>query len=131
MNNTEESKDIYEIARLIFSKNPKGSNSIQLIFEKDDLENCYQELLVLFTEGMKILYGDTNGRVNLQNLSESQMNRVQEYFKSFGIELLYTIEEYNSLKMYGEKEIKTELNDYIFRLKCENQVYSISFTFSN
>ena len=131
MNNTEESKDIYEIAKYIFSKNPQGSNSIQLIFEKDDLEHCYQELLILFTEGMKILYGDKNGRVNLQNLSESQMNRVQEYFKSFGIELLYTIEEYNSLKMYGEKEIKTELKDYIFRLKCENQVYSISFTFSN
>ena len=130
MNNTEESKDIYEIAKYIFSKNPQGSNSIQLIFEKDDLEHCYQELLILFTEGMKILYGDTNGRVNLQNLSESQMNRVQEYFKSFGIELLYTIEEYNSLKMYGEKEIKTELKDYIFRLKCENQVYSISFTFN-
>ena len=130
MNNTEEAKDIYEIAEQIFNQNPQGTNSIQLIFEKDDLEHCYQELLILFTEGMKILYGDTNGRVNLQNLSESQMNNVQEYFKSFGISLLYTIEEYNSLKIYGEKDNKTELKDYIFRLKCENQVYSISFTFN-
>ena len=130
MNNTEESKDIYEIAKFIFSKNPQGSNSIQLIFEKDDLEHCYQELLILFTEGMKLLYGDTNGRVNLENLNESQMSNVQEYFKSFGITLLYTIEEYNSLKIYGEKDPKTELKDYIFRIKCSNKVYSISFTFN-
>ena len=59
------------------------------------------------------------------------MNRVQEYFKSFGISLLYTIEEYNSQKIYGEKANKTELKDHIFRIKCDNLVYSISFTFSN
>ena len=129
MNNTEEAQDIYEIAQKIFNKNPQGHNSIQLIFEKDDLKHCYQELLILFTEGMKILYGDSNGKVNLQNLSKSQMNHVQEYFKSFGISLLYTIEEYDSQKIYGEKENKTELIDYIFRLKCDNLVYSISFSF--
>ena len=129
MNIIEESKDIYQIANYIFNKNPEGENAIQLIFERDDLEHCYQELLILFTEGMKILYGDANGKVNLQDLSESQMKKVQEYFRSFSIELLYTTEIYNSMKIYGEKKNKTELKDYIFRLKCGENIYSISFNF--
>ena len=66
------------------------------LFEKDDLKHCHQEL-ILFTEGMKILRYDSFGKVNLQNLSESRMNLIQEYFKSFGISLLYTIEEYNKI----------------------------------
>ena len=86
--------DSLEIIRTIISEPPKPANSIQLEFS--DIENnitskeLFELLLMMFTEAMKVLYGE-NGRVELSKISRNNFNRINEYFNSFGFTINYEI----------------------------------------
>lgn len=132
--------DTKEISREIFNFKPKKSNSIQFEFpEGTTLIECFQSLLEIFTEGMKILYGDSNGKVNLNQLSEQDFNYLNQYFHSFGYECLYKIYDYdiaikdnidfNAMKFTNKKITPyTRLEELFFPLRIDNTVYVIYFT---
>ena len=124
--------DILEITRTIFSKPPKDPNSIQLDFSnmEHDLSSkeLFETLLMMFTEGMKMLYGDSNGKVNLGNVTYNNFNKINEYFHSFGFNVDYNIRPLNTIEQpdYSEKK---ELKDHYMRLRSNNMMYIISFDF--
>lgn len=123
--------DSLEIIRTIISKPPKPANSIQLEFS--DIENnitskeLFELLLMMFTEAMKVLYGE-NGRVELSKISRNNFNRINEYFNSFGFTINYEILPENDTTKIDYVE-KKELKDYYMRLKSNNLLYIISFDF--
>jgi len=122
--------DVIEITHAIFSKPPSESNSIHLDFSdfKLDPEALFKELLTMFTEGMKILYGDTNGRVNLTKLTEDDFFRVNQYFNSFGYKVSYSIKPIGYFEPAFINE-KKELKDHFLRLRTDNCIYIVSFDF--
>ena len=123
--------DSLEIIRTIISEPPKPANSIQLEFS--DIENnitskeLFELLLMMFTEAMKVLYGE-NGRVELSKISRNNFNRINEYFNSFGFTINYEILPENDTTKIDYVE-KKELKDYYMRLKSNNLLYIISFDF--
>jgi len=123
--------DSLEIIRTIISEPPKAANSIQLEFS--DIENnitskeLFELLLMMFTESMKVLYGE-NGRVELSKISRNNFNRINEYFNSFGFTINYEILPENDTTKIDYVE-KKELKDYYMRLKSNNLLYIISFDF--
>ena len=123
--------DSLEIIRTIISEPPKPANSIQLEFS--DIENnitskeLFELLLMMFTEAMKVLYGE-NGRVELSKISRNNFNRINEYFNSFGFTINYEILPENDTTKIDYVE-KKKLKDYYMRLKSNNLLYIISFDF--
>ncbi len=120
--------DIIEITQTIFKQPPKLSNSIQLDFSdyESDVKALFEQLLMMFTEGMKILYANSKGQVNLTNLTHNNFDKVNEYFHSFGINITYNT--YNPNDVPPIDIIKNKvLKDYYLRLRCGDKIYVISF----
>jgi len=126
--------DIYQIANQIFSKPPKEAKSIQFMFDTtpNDMKTCFQSLLTFFTEGMKKLYGDQNGKVNLAYITDSQFDTVKEYFASIGIRIhikTYSLEQLQTMPPSRMPEYSQQLTDYVFNLTTpEGTGYSIQFS---
>ncbi len=128
-----------KIARTVFHKEPKAPGSISLaISEEMSIKEVFEMLLMIFTEGMKILFGDSQGKVDLNNLKEKDFILVQEYFKSFGFLCNYKVylpsqatnmdfasRKYSNITITNT----TPLTDLRLPLKCGPRVYEISFAF--
>ena len=83
--------DITELAKNVFNNPPGGDNSINVEFECiEKTKDLFEIFIELFTEGMKILYGD-NGIVDLKRLNSNEFKIVQQYFKSMRINLFFHI----------------------------------------
>ena len=59
------SLDLYDFSKNLFYNEPQEIKSIQIDFGFPSSEEEFKELILIYTEGMKILYGDICGRVNL------------------------------------------------------------------
>ena len=121
----------------IFNNSPKPQKSINLEFQKDNLKDLFEDLLDIFTQGMKIKYGENN-KVNLSKLNENNIKEFNKYFNSFSINLNIIIEPYNflnsnkyELMRYNKINItnKTKLNELKLPFLSNNIVYIISFNF--
>ena len=102
------------------------------------IKEIFEMLLMIFTEGMKILFGDDSGKVDLNNLKEKDFILVQEYFRSFGFNCNYKVylpsqcanidfasRKYTNITITD----KTPLTDLRLPLKCGPRIYEISFSF--
>jgi hypothetical protein len=121
--------DILEITRTIVSEPPKEPNAIQLDFSECNMtsKELFETLLMMFTEAMKILYGDSNGKVNLENITEYEFSQIQEYFLSIGFIVNLNIHSINESEEPDYNFDKKKLKDHHLRLKCNNMIYIISF----
>lgn len=121
----------------LFNNSPKPQKSINLEFQKDNLKDLFEDLLDIFTQGMKIKYGENN-KVDLSKLNENNIKEFNKYFNSFSINLNIIIEPYNflnsnkyELNRYNKINItnKTKLNELKLPFLSNNIVYIISFNF--
>lgn len=85
-----------EMIAEVFTSSPKGVNTIQLQTDGLELKELFAMMLEIFTKGMKILFGDSEGKVNLETITEEQFMEVKQRFRSFGIEIFYDIKPYLS-----------------------------------
>ena len=70
------------LLRLIYYINHKSIEHLQ------NIKELFQQLIVIFTIGMKIFHGDSTGNVDLSKVTENQFKRIIIYFASFGIKLI-------------------------------------------
>lgn len=132
-----EELDLEVIGEKIFSENPKPKFSIQIQFENSDLQDIFESMLMLTTQGMKILYGDAEGKVNLCNLKDSDISKFNQYLNSFGMllniesEYINLGKDYEKIKYTNLKRTpQTQLTDFKFPMIQPNGiVYIISFDF--
>lgn len=137
----EEEIDIDDLLSNIL-KNPPSDDKIVFRFQNTvSVKDLFEILLQFFTDICKLYYGDDNGRVNLQILSNDDLNFVRKYFKMIGMN--FEVETFNNntidqLKrqfMYNNKYDKIEITrqtplDYLyFMLQCQNVLYKISFSY--
>jgi hypothetical protein len=127
------------IARNIFTKPVKPPGSVALTVDEDmTIKEIFEMLLMIFTEGMKILYAESDGTVNINARTEKDFIKVQEYFKSLGFICNYIIylpsqaavmdfetRKYNNITINE----KTKLKDLRLPLKCGPRIFEISFDF--
>ena len=101
MNNFDIELDdlIYEI----FTNEPKSINSINITFDNIELKELFERLLEIFTKGMKIRYGDEKGIVDLSKLNNEQLQIINKYFNSFGVNLNFSVNE-PTLENYAKFE---------------------------
>lgn len=110
---------IEDIAKYIFTLEPKNPNSIQLLSDEVDNEYIFEMLLNLLLEGLYILYGNT---FNISDLNENILMKLNTYFHSIGF----------SIQAFSDKKedcfchvIKTDFEKpFIFVLNFNNKTYN-------
>tara|TARA_B100002051_G_C16682899_1_gene610892 strand:- start:12 stop:458 length:447 start_codon:yes stop_codon:yes gene_type:complete len=132
-----------EFIKFIFSNKPKGKNTVKLELgpcEKDIKIglHIFQELLMIFTEGSKYLFGKED-KVDITKLCKEDIELLNEYFESFGFTLhidIFTIIEYiDNMKMPNyflhQELIKddTLLKDIYYETSFDGNIYRIYFDF--
>lgn len=111
----------------VFNEYPKPPNSIvlELDNENKDSEFIFQNCLEIFRLGMLIKYGENN-KVNLENITEKQFNIINDYFKSFGIQIIIEIDPENVSRYIINKQ---HLNQHSLFFHTGSKIYKISFDY--
>ena len=127
----------------VFKDKPKEKNSIKLELDPPNKNNninkhIFEQLLQIFTDGMKYLYSDNDNKVDIVSLEIDSILKMKEYFESFGVELIFNMYDqtnyvlkpyiYNNPELYNKSK---SVNDFYYEIPLEknNQllVYRISF----
>ena len=126
----------------VFSNKPQEKGVIKLECGLPDEgkpfnKHMYEQLLQIFVEGLKFLWGKEN-KVNLKDLTIENISLMKEYFLSFNIDLQFSmfLEKDYIFKpyIYGNPVLEkkyTKISDYFYQVLIEkdNQIwyYRISF----
>ena len=127
----------------VFKNSPKEKNSIKLELDPPNKNNninkhIFEQLLQIFTDGMKYLYSDNDNKIDIASLEIDSILKMKEYFESFGVELIFNMYDqtnyvlkpyiYNSPELYNKSK---SVNDFYYEIPLEKNnkmlVYRISF----
>ena len=129
--------------KFVFEGEPKEKKSIKLELDSPNPGNnfnkhVFEQLLQIFTDGMKYLYSDENDKLNIASLEIDSILKMKEYFESFGIELIFNMYDKNNYVMkpyiYNNPELynkSKKVSDFYYEIpiNLENElfIYRISF----
>ena len=137
--NNYEDLSIDQITEKVFSQPVKPPRSIQLFFDNVSLKHIFESLLTFTVNGMKYKFSRDGTTVNIENLTEENVEEIKGYVNSIGFNLIintYTQDEFNNNIFpwfvqfnnmpYDKNE--TDLTKYQFLITKINY-YVISFSF--
>ena len=141
--NTEyKSGDHDSFINFVFDGEPKSEKTIKLELDPPGENNLnkhiFEQLLQIFTDGMKYLYSNDDGKVDISQLEIESILKMKEYFLSFGVELIFNMYNqhdyvlkpyiYNSPELYNKSK---SVNEFYYEIPLEKDnnilVYRISF----
>lgn len=130
--------DLEQLIISIFSEPPGEPRSKTISFDTNNLKQLFESLLMIFTNGMKLLFGNQIGRVELQNLNEDDIGIVQRYFNSMGFNFYFDIYDdsndnrektqamkYTNITMTSD----VRLEHMFFPLLSQGKIYLINFDY--
>ena len=130
--------ELEELIYSIFTQPPSEPNSKPITFDTQNLKQLFESLLIIFTNGMKLLFGNSSGVVDLQNLSEENIMLVQQYFESMGFRFYFDIYDDSNENRDKTQQMKytniplsrqTRLKDLFFPLLSMGKIYLINFDY--
>lgn len=142
MNEEYKEGDHESFIRYLFSQDPKPKSSITLQSPPSDPTihpslHIFQELLMIFVDGLKFMHGDERGKVDINLLQKEDLGKMKRYFESFGyiidVDIFDTIFEYQFKhpNLFKNKELIRPhhiLHDFYYEIFGEeNRVFRISF----
>ena len=130
--------ELEELVISIFSEPPGEPRSKTIAFDTSDLKQLFESLLIIFTNGMKLLFGNSSGVVELEKMSEEDINLVQKYYQSIGFRFYFDVYEdtnenrdktqamkYTNLTLTSSSNLK----DLYFPLLSRERIYLINFDY--
>ena len=135
--------DADDFTIFLFSNPPKDKNSIKLELDpsKKDIHiglHIFQELLMIFTSGMKYLFSKEE-KLDITQLHKEDIELMDKYFQSMGFQAIvevFTIEDYlDNMKLpnyFLKKELikeNTPLNAFYYETSLDGKIYRITFDF--
>lgn len=135
-----------DFIKFLFKNNPHKKNSIKLELGIPDKNkniglHIFEQLLQIFVDGLRYLYGE-NGKVNIQDLTEDNIDLMKRYYLSIGyILLIETFDKTNyepKPNIFMEHDLikqDTPLQDFYYEISSETVdhkipiVYRVRFKF--
>ena len=106
--------DLNELIELVFKGNIKTPKSINILDSFENIQDIFECLLMILTNGMNILYGDVHNKVKLDTLSQSQFDNFNNRLKAIGISANFKLFHiYSVLKKSGSLIPNEIYEDYI------------------
>jgi|TARA_Y100000389_G_C17143859_1_gene356285 hypothetical protein len=130
--------ELEELVISIFSEPPGEPRSRTIAFDTSNLRQLFESLLIIFTNGMKLLFGDSRGVVELENLSEENIHLVQEYYESMGFRFYFDVYEDSNENRDKTQQMKytnltltssSSLKELYFPLLSRDRIYLINFDY--
>ena len=127
----------------LFSSEPRERNSVKLELDppKDGIKiglHIFQELLMVFTMGLKYLYSEKEV-LNISTINLEDIEKINKHFQSFGHTLnieKFTISDYlSNMKLpnyFKDKHLITDntlLKDIYYETFINDFIYRITFDF--
>jgi hypothetical protein len=139
-----KSGDHNSFIKYVFTEDPKPKKTIKLELEPPTSENnlnkhIFEQLLQIFTDGMKHLYGDENGKVDIASLELDSIIKMKGYFDSFGVELIFNMYNLNNFVykpyIYDKPELYNKsksVSEFYYQIPIERKekelfIYRIEF----
>lgn len=128
--------DITKLVEFVFVEN-RGNN--RMLIESSDFKDnrdLFFFCIELTMKGLSYLYGNDNGKVDIDDLSMEQIESVKSKLANAAIELLLDIEEIedsvNDTEIiydipYDDLEKKVNLEEYSLKLIKKNTKYTLRF----
>ena len=143
MNTDTEYKegDHQDFINYLFSDSPKSVGEVKLELPLNEHDKNlglheFEQLLMIFVDGLKYFYGEKD-KVDINNLTENDIKRVNSYFLSMNyevnVDIFPTMNEYifkhpNYFKDQQHITNSTELKDYYYEVYGkDNCVFRIYF----
>jgi len=135
--------DADEFTIFLFSETPKAKNSIKLELSPSKKEihiglHIFQELLMIFTSGMKYLFSEKD-KLDVTKLTKEDIQLMNLYFESMGFQVIvdvYTIVDYlDNMKLpnyFLKQELikeNTPLDGFYYETSLNDSIYRVSFDF--
>ena len=134
--------DHSEFIVYLFSSEPKPRNTI--VLESPPLDphknkglHIFEQLLMIFVDGLKYFHGNHEGKVDVNTLSKEDISKIQLYFESMGyishVDIFETVFEYqfkhpNYFKDKSKITSDTLLDDFYYEIfGPNNRVFRVSF----
>ena len=131
----------------LFSHPVKEPNTIKLELAPPEKGvhiglHIFQELLQIFTDGIKYFYSKDDGKVDINSLTVDNIDLMKRYFLSIGFQLIldiYTPENYVSKPdIFNDKSLikeNTMLDEYFYETTTYDsndmeKIYRVSFKFN-
>lgn len=134
--------DIEELFETLLSKPAEPPKSIDLSFVNEiELKDLFEFLLQFFTEISKTFFSNENNTVDLEQLSELDLKRINNYIQSIGFTSIIDVFPTSVLDIFDIARLQngkynkidivhdTKLKDLYFTLKCNDKIYKISFDY--
>ena len=133
--------DHCDFINYLYSNNPKPVGSIDLELPLNDNKNIYlhifEQLLMIFVDGLKYFYKDENNKVKLVDLTSENIEKINLYFLSMNycvnVEIFKTIHDYqfkypNYFKNQSLIDDNMKLEDFFYETyDDQNCSYRVSF----
>jgi len=144
----EKEGDGDDFTIFLFSHKPFEKNSIKLELDEPEKDkhiglHIFEQLLQIFVDGLKYLYGDgsVQGKVDISELTEENMETMKKYFLSIGFHII--LDTYDQSDYVAKPDIfmnhklikkDTMLNEFYYEILTEDEnkvkiIYRISFKF--
>jgi hypothetical protein len=123
-----EMSSVEDFCEQLFSKEPEPSGTVDLSIDVGEPSEYFEVLLLIMTNGLKKWYGD---RIDIANVSLKHIERLKEYFLSFGINIRIDNEEKPDIYIIDNKSYlhKTKLDDMSFTVEGPTTLYTVKFSF--
>ena len=120
---------VEEFAESLFSEGPKPHGSVNLDIDVEEPSEFFEVLLLIMTCGMKKWYGQ---RINISEIGMSDMEKLQEYFLSFGIKIHLDRKEEPGVYMIDNKAYleKRVLEEMTFTVAANKSLFVVHFSFA-
>ena len=144
----EKEGDADDFTIFLFSHKPFEKNSIKLELDppkkgKHIGLHIFEQLLQIFVDGLKYLYGDGSlqGKVNISELTDENIETMKQYFLSIGFHVI--LDTYDQSNYVAKPDVfmnhilikeNTMLNEFYYEILTEDEnkvkiIYRISFKF--
>ena len=120
---------VEDFAKQLFRDAPASPNSIRLDIDVDTPSELFEVLLLIVTYGMKHWHGP---RVDITQITAQQIERLQEYFLSFGMQFHLDKTPEPDLYMIDNKSYmnKSTLDQMTFTVAATGFLWIIRFSFA-
>ena len=89
----KEDKESNDFIKFLFGNTPQDKNLIKLELGQPEKNkhiglHIFEQLIQIFVDGLKYLYGD-DGKVNILDLTDDNIEEMKKYYLSIGYQLLF------------------------------------------
>mgnify|MGYP006154156733 FL=1 len=129
-------EDLHELVKFVFSDNMNNNKMVIESGDFKDTRDLYFFCIELTMKGLAYLYGNEDGKVDIEDLTFEELQNIKNKLRNAAIELMIDIEPISIDTLdteiiynipYKDIEKESKLEEYSLKLIKKKNLYNIRF----